>query len=122
MASVKARVIRGLLSIAVCCLCLLAVSCASPSSRLYYADSPRLAQKLGLHESDWQQIEELIANERECCVLYVERTSLGLVAAWMATKDAAGFANRGPIIFYEKHHDRWYRLDEMSKWGNDPIK
>jgi hypothetical protein len=108
---------RAFLFICICCLCVFAASCANPSPALIDPASPRLAQKLGIREHDWREIHDLISREHEYSLIYLERSPLADVGAWMATKTADGLQMHGPVFFYRKHQGHWYRMDEMSAWG-----
>src|SRR5437762_1482688 len=104
--------------ICIVCLCLALVSCATQSAGLYPATSPKLAKHLGIQDSDWHEIHSLVGREQGYSLLFVEHSRLGYVGAWMGTETADGIRETGPVFFYAKHQGHWYRLDEMSSWGD----
>ena len=103
------------------CVCLCAVSCTDSDSspQFFDPDTPRLAQKLGIREGDWREIQKLIAKEHDYSLAHVERSPRKQVGAWLATKTPNGLEKHGPVFFYVKHEGRWYRSEDMSEWRDD---
>ena len=110
---------RALPFICLSCLWLFAASCTHSSSALFEPSSPGLAQKLGIHDDDWREVQSLITKEQDYSLTYLERSPVGYVGAWMSTKTTNGLQKHGPVFFYAKHEGHWYRLDQMSEWGDD---
>jgi len=110
--------------IQLCCAIILLVSCARSRSGLYPADAPNLAFQLGITQREWLEVQTLIRREKDeggdaYELVYLERNALGYVGAWMAHKSPPETRPHGPVFFYTKADRRWYRLDDMSEWGNE---
>lgn len=106
-----------------CWILLLLVSCAHPRNDVFPANSAHLPSKLGVSDADWRDIQALIKLEKDESnkpyeVVYLERNQLGLVVAWMAHHTPGETRPQGPVFFYFKDRGHWYRLEDMSEWGN----
>ena len=79
---------------------------------------PEISIKLGISGIDLNQIKLLINNETQYYLVKYEKSPTGFIGAWMAPLPKVEKASGGPVFFYNKHQGKWYKLSEMSVWGN----
>jgi len=80
--------------------------------------NPEVSVKLGISEIDLNEIKLLIRSEAEYYLVKYEKSPTGFIGAWMAPLPKVEKASGGPVFFYNKDQGKWYKLSEMSVWGN----
>ncbi|MCF7966868.1 MAG: hypothetical protein K9L79_15225 [Methylobacter tundripaludum] len=77
-----------------------------------------LVPKLGVTESDWKEIQQLISKHKEHYVFRIEKSPIGFIGAWLASLPRSTNPTGGPVYFFEKQNGAWAELSEMSVWGD----
>ena len=91
---------------------------AVAESVVVYPNDSKITARLGISEIDLKEIKLLTNKESGHYIVKIEKSPTGFIGVWMAPLPKVKNPSGGPVFFYNKHQGKWYKLSEMSVWGD----